>query len=230
MEIADHVMVVPGKTTILSKMREKHPEWTFIDEPVDLWTNLRTDQGESLLEVFYKDRKRWSYTFQNCALLTRYQMIESSIQKVREHGPHTYPYHIFLTERCLDTDHQVFTKMLRADGSIDALELNLYEKLLTHLKKSAIPVSAIVHVDTAPTICYNRIKIRARDGEDNIPLTYLEALDKYQCQWVDNAGIPLIKTEERGFEKVEEFIRDLQFHAETVIQPLKMPMNKSSVI
>ena len=197
-------------------MRETHPEWTFIDEPVDLWTSLRTDSGESLLEVFYKDRKRWSYTFQNCALLTRFQNIEETISRVKQDrsrrisGDATMREpHIFLTERCLDTDHQVFTKMLRSYGSIDGLELHLYEKLLFHLKKTATPVQAIVHVNTTPSICFDRIKIRARNGEENIPLSYLQSLDKYQCEWVDNADIPMIKTEEHDFNKVEQFISNL---------------------
>lgn len=117
---------------------------------------------------------------------------------------------IFLTERCLDTDHQVFTKMLREDGSLDGLELQLYEKLLFHLKKTATPVRAFIHVNTAPELCYERIKLRARNGEENIPLSYLQALDKYQCAWVDNANLPIIKTEEHDFQRVEKFITELQ--------------------
>ena len=58
-----------GKTTLLKSLRMKHPEWIFIDEPVDTWSNIRNDNQESILEVFYKDRKRWSYTFQNCMWL-----------------------------------------------------------------------------------------------------------------------------------------------------------------
>jgi len=198
-----------GKTTILNELRNKHPEWTFIDEPVDIWSNLKTDNHESLLEVFYKDRKRWSYTFQNCALLTRYQIIEETINYVKQNHINQFDKHIFLTERCLDTDHQVFTKMLRAEGSIDKLELNLYEMLLSHLKKAATPVTAIIHVDTPPDVCFDRIKIRSRSGEESIPLDYLISLDNYQCKWVDGVKIPVHKTGEFGVEEVEKFITQI---------------------
>lgn len=202
-----------GKTTILNKLKKAHPEWIFIDEPVEIWTKLKTDKGDSLLEIFYNDRKRWSYTFQNCALLTRYEMIENAIQEVRSKfesdSCQSTGRKIFLTERCLDTDHNVFTRMLRDDGSIDGLELNLYEKLLFHLKKSSTQISGIIYVDTCPSLCFDRIKLRSRAGESNIPLSYLEELDKYQSSWVNNVEIPVIKTEENEFENVEEFIRDL---------------------
>ena len=69
-----------GKSTLLAELRRLHPDWYFIDEPVDTWTALKNDEGESLLEIFYADKKRWSYTFQNCALLSRYNLIEEAVK------------------------------------------------------------------------------------------------------------------------------------------------------
>ena len=68
-----------GKSTLLDALRESNPDWVFIDEPVGVWSAFRNEGGENMLEVFYRDRKRWSYTFQNCALLTRFQNIETEI-------------------------------------------------------------------------------------------------------------------------------------------------------
>ena len=158
-----------GKTTLLENLRMRRPDWTFINEPVDSWSKIRNEKGQSILEVFYEDRKRWSYTFQNCALLTRYQEIEAAIAATRvsiassdsnDIGPR-----IFLTERCLDTDYHVFTKMLKADGSLNSIELQLYERLLKQLKTTATPLSAIVHVNTSPVTCMERIKSRGRAGK-----------------------------------------------------------------
>lgn len=145
-----------GKSYLLSKLRKAHPEWCFIDEPVEFWESLKNNENESLLEVFYKDQRRWSYTFQNCALLSRYHNIESAVKEhqqafhiLKKQQKQQYDitdissssitnnndmsnnrnnndndtnknkieYKIFITERCLDTDYQVFAKMLHADGS-----------------------------------------------------------------------------------------------------------------
>lgn len=196
-----------GKTTLLKKLRELHPEWISIDEPVDTWATIKNEQNESILEVFYKDRHRWSYTFQNCALLTRYQNIEGSVTQARRHRMHGK--HIFLTERCLDTDYHVFTQMLRAEGSIDKIEAQLYERLLVELKKHSTPLSAIIHVNTQPPTCADRIKARGRSGEEAISMDYLERLSSYQTNWINTTDCPTYICESTDIHGVEQFITDL---------------------
>lgn len=197
-----------GKSTLLKKLQSTHPEWIYIDEPVDQWSKVRNEADESLLEVFYKDRKRWSYTFQNFALLTRYQNIESTVNKERISYPNAGNM-IFFTERCLDTDYYVFTKMLRAEGSIDLLELSIYERWLNQLRTTATPLSAIIYLNTPPLLCKERIKIRGRTGEDAISLDYLTSLDSYQNTWVTNANIPKLSTDGTDYREIENFILNL---------------------
>jgi len=160
-----------------------------------------------MLEVFYKDRLRWSYTFQNCALLTRFQNIESAVSKARQEGK--VGKRVFLTERCLDTDYHVFTKMLKEEGSIDKLELDLYIRWLNQLKATATPLSAIVHVNTPPSICAERIKQRSRGGENAISIDYLENLNMHQTTWVDSTEMPVFKTNLSDVTQVENFIEAL---------------------
>lgn len=199
-----------GKTSLLERLGNKHPEWIFISEPVDTWSSIVNDEGKSILQVFYEDRKRWSYTFQNCALLTRYQCIESAIERAKV--ANRTGKVVFLTERCLDTDYHVFTKMLMSEGSIDKLEHNLYERLLSQLRTTATPLSAIVHVNTIPTVCAERIKKRSRIGEGNIPLTYLESLNKYQREWIESSTVPSISSDCDfvDISIIESFIENLQ--------------------
>lgn len=181
-----------GKSTLLGKLRELHPDWHFIDEPVDTWTSLKNDDGESLLEIFYADKKRWSYTFQNCALLSRYNLIEEAVRSNNTVVAGGNKRKVFVTERCLDTDDKVFAKMLREDGSLCALEHELYQKWFNLLQQTATPLSAIVYVDTDPNTCLERIAKRGRSGEDGIPLEYLKALDKTQRAWVQTTDIPVL--------------------------------------
>jgi deoxyadenosine/deoxycytidine kinase len=44
-----------------------------IDEQLDKWQNFN---GKNLLKMFYENPKRWSFTFQSCALLS---MIERQL-------------------------------------------------------------------------------------------------------------------------------------------------------
>jgi deoxyadenosine/deoxycytidine kinase len=169
-----------GKSTILNALRKSHPNWNYIDEPLDTWTSLKNEEGTNLLECFYADQRRWSYTFQNCAVLSRFRNIEKAI-KEKGNGISN----IFITERCLDTDYQVFAKMLVDDKNIDALEFTLYERWFNLLKETATPLSAIVYIDTPPDVCKQRIIGRGRAGEDGIPLDYLNKLTLFQNRWID---------------------------------------------
>lgn len=196
-----------GKTTLLSHLSKRHPEWIFISEPVDAWSEIKDEDGKSILEVFYNDRNRWSYTFQNCALLTRYDYIQTAISEAKSKNRKGKV--VFLTERCLDTDYYVFTRMLQNEGSINIIEFELYERLLFHLQKSAQPLAGIVHVNTSPEVCAQRIKLRSRTGEESIPLDYLESLDHHQSKWIDSTDLPSIRTDLIELKPIEDFIVNL---------------------
>lgn len=215
-----------GKSTLMQALKAKISPWNFIEEPVGLWQTLKNERDESLLDVYYKDPKRWSYTFQSCALLSRFQNVSMAVENVtaaeaalaaaaatpssssaeRQQSPH-----LLITERCLDTDYQVFTKMLCDDGCIDKLEFEIYNRLYQHLQSQSVPLGGIIYVDTEPPECMRRIKSRARPGEDTIPLEYLQKLDQYQRRWVANAGIPTMTTtsDAASIEAVDRFLNAL---------------------
>ena len=46
-----------GKSTLMNQLRGGRAEWIFIEEPVSLWSSLRNEDGNSLLQLFYKDRR-----------------------------------------------------------------------------------------------------------------------------------------------------------------------------
>lgn len=195
-----------GKTTILDKLKERHPEWISIDEPVDTWHNIQNEKGESILQLFYRDKRRWAYTFQSCVLLTRYHSIESTIKGVKLQRKSNYGIQVFLTERCMDSDYHVFAKMLREEGCMDSMELQIYERLLGQLRSTATPLSAIIHINNSPDICQERIKLRGRNGESAITSEYLQSLEQHQRQWVQSAQVPTLVTNADDIAIVESFI------------------------
>jgi deoxyadenosine/deoxycytidine kinase len=198
-----------GKSTLLNKLRQSHPEWTFIDEPVDFWATLKNDKGQSLFELYYNNQERWSYTFQNCAVLSRYQYIEETIAKQKSVSAGKQ---VYITERCIDTDHKVFAQMLHDDNKMDSLEYTLYERWIEQLKKSSTPLSGIIYIDTPAEVCAERIKGRNRDGEEGIPLQYLHELQRYQSSWIDAVDenvnpTPIVRT--CSMEDVENFVNSI---------------------
>lgn len=187
-------LIGSGKSTLLNQLRENYPNWHFIDEPLDTWTALKNEAGESLLEVFYKDKRRWSYTFQNCAVLSRYLNIRHAIEQWQRecvHNPELEKHNVFITERSLETDFNVFAQMLRDEGQIDAMEWDLYKKWYRMLQDTC-QIDAIIYVNTSPEVSLERIGVRGRQGEGEIPLDYLQNLHKYHLKWIDRIASPVM--------------------------------------
>ncbi len=184
-----------GKSTLLKKLKEHFPNIHFIDEPVDVWTRFVDENNDSLLQVFYKDRKRWSYTFQNVAFMTRVRAITKAISDWKKEckiNPEKSKHNIFVTERCVDTDFNVFAKMLHDDKSINKMEWDIYRQWYRFLSVDT-KVSGIVYVTCEPEKCKDRIGIRNRTGEDGIPYEYLRQLHKYHEDWINNTSIPVLR-------------------------------------
>jgi deoxyadenosine/deoxycytidine kinase len=123
---------------------------------------------------------------------------------------------VYITERCLESDYQIFAKKLHNEGKIDGIELKLYDKWFQQLMKTAtVSLSGVILVDTSPDVCAGRIKGRGRDGEEGIPLQYLEDLNHYQEKWISSLTdptkqdkpVPCYRT--ASLEDIERFVNDL---------------------
>jgi deoxyadenosine/deoxycytidine kinase len=193
-----------GKSYLLNKIKNELPECCIIDEPVGTWEKLRNEEDESLLELFYKDKKKYSYMFQNCALLSRYENIENTIKNNPDKN-------IFITERCLETDKEVFAKMLNDDGYITKIEMDLYLKWFDMLTETSVKLSGIINVRTNVDLSLDRIKLRGRKGEDIISREYLDSLKFYQDKWFNSMdkNFPFLNIESGNVNEAIKFIKNL---------------------
>lgn len=202
-----------GKSTLLAEIRKSIPEIHVVDEPVGQWTALKNDAGKNLLELFYEDKKRWAYTFQNCAILTRLKNIKQAVEELDANGQGPQ---VILTERSVLTDKYVFAQMLRDSGDMDALEWELYDSWFSIFSKQH-QVNGIIYLSTSSTTSKDRIHIRNRQGEDRIQLEYLDALDRQHKQWIESTDIPVLtlSTEpgaslENNLQQIRDFIQQLK--------------------
>jgi deoxyguanosine kinase len=169
-----------GKSTLFRSLQARHPEWHFVEEPVDSWLQLKNEKGVSLLQLFYADKRRWSYTFQNTALLTRAENLKNAVAAWEAAGcPGS---NIFVTERCILTDANVFAASLEREGMLDGLEMTLYKKWFAMVAADILMPVGFIYVRATPKICDERIHGRGREGEERIPIAYLEDLDiAHEC-------------------------------------------------
>jgi len=149
----------------------------FLKEPVDEWENIKDNEGKTILQNFYENQKKYSFSFQMLAYISRLNLIKEAIKK--------NPNAIIITERSLYTDKMVFAKMLYDDGLINSIDYQIYLKLFESFTDE-YPVNKIIYVKTKPNICIERIKKRSRTGETNIQLDYLVNLNKYHDEMINS--------------------------------------------
>lgn len=167
-----------GKTTLMKMLNEEYPENTeFLFEPVGVWQSFRDEKGTNLLELFYSDQKRWSYTMQTVAFLTRMQDItRPQVRSLR------------FSERSVFTDIYVFAENCYLSGKMNKVEWDLYNSWynwLTHSKMiDRLEPDGFIYVRAEPVISLERLKKRARDEESSVPLEYLVDIHKRHDEWL----------------------------------------------
>jgi deoxycitidine kinase/deoxyguanosine kinase len=162
-----------GKTTLFKLLEEKfvmRKKFVFLEEPVSVWQTIQDEGGRNLLELFYEDSASWAFSFQIAAFISRLAVLQETLRK--------NPNSIIITERSLNTDRHVFAKMLYEQNNINNINYQIYLKWFDTFTKD-YPLTKIIYVKTDPTLCYERIKERSREGEETIPLEYLETCHRY---------------------------------------------------
>ena len=55
-----------GKSTLLTKLKNQigSSKIIFCQEPIDEWTKIKNKNGETILNEFYNDPKKYSFSFQ----------------------------------------------------------------------------------------------------------------------------------------------------------------------
>jgi len=176
-----------GKSTLLAKLREIYEDDVnviFLKEPVDEWEKIKDEKGVTILEKFYEDQNKYSFSFQMMAYVSRLKVLRDALKGI---GFSQNKKTIIITERSLYTDKMVFAKMLYDSGKIEHVNYQIYLNWFDTFSEE-FPVHKIVYVKTSPEKCHNRIHKRSREGEERIPLDYLTNCDKYHNEMLNKEG------------------------------------------
>jgi deoxyadenosine/deoxycytidine kinase len=172
-----------GKSTLLANLREYYKDninIVFLKEPVDEWEKIKDANGLTILEKFYADQDKYSFSFQMMAYVSRLKVLRDALKTT----PKTNAKTILITERSLYTDKLVFAKMLYDDGKIEDVNYQIYLNWFDAFSEE-FPVHKVIYVKTDPENCHNRIVKRSRDGEENISLDYLKNCSLYHDNMFD---------------------------------------------
>lgn len=143
---------------------------TLSDELYEIITSERLVEpveGNKVLAEFYKDQTRWAFALQMEYL---YQRFDHHYHANNNEG-------IFIMDRGISGD-KVFVNMLTEAGNMTELESEIYENTRNIMLKLLKPADVFIYLDGSPQRAYDQVQKRSRSIEENIPIEYLESLDK----------------------------------------------------
>jgi deoxyguanosine kinase len=166
-----------GKSTFLTMIEKCYPErCQVIYEPVDTWTSFRDKEGVNILGHFYRDPKRYAYTFQNIAFI-------SKIEKLAEID--TTKQFVFI-ERSIWSDKNIFAKNCHMSGLMNDIEHQVYLRWFDWIEANAKKPDVLnfLYLKCSPETSHRRVNIRGREEETGISLDYLREIHERHEEWL----------------------------------------------
>lgn len=150
-----------GKSSLLTRLCQETRIPVFL-EPVDEW--------KEWLSMFYADPKRWGMSFNINVLLSFNKWKNNSFLALYERSPLSNRY--------------IFAQLQYDQKRMIDQELKMFDALYDKL---AWTPDIIIYIQTNPQISMERIKQRARECENDVPIEYIKAVhDKYEDIFVNN--------------------------------------------
>ena len=189
-----------GKSTLLEKLSYEDNIEVFM-EPLNAWQDIKDANGDSILDVFYKDPKRYAYLFQSIVFKTRLRSLDVPQKKP-----------IRLMERSILTDNHVFMQSMIDMDMVSSMERECYNQWYDWLKdKCFVNPTAIIYIRSSPEVCYHRIAGRGRTAEATISTEYLEKLHDKHDEWLYAwTGCPVHIVDNPMHKDIDELVDEVK--------------------
>lgn len=184
-------MIGAGKSTLATALG-KHLGIDCYYEPV---------ADNEYLADFYRDTPRFSFAMQVYLLNRRFQQHQEIIWRGRS----------AVQDRTIYED-SIFAKMLAQQGLMDDRDYRTYSELFRNMSNFMCKPTMIIFLDVSPESSAERIRMRSRDVEANIPLEYLRALHQGYEEFVAEISkvIPVIRVDYERFATAEQMATVIQ--------------------
>jgi len=201
-----------GKSTLIKYLKNNLTEVedvpiVYVDEPVEEWSTVKSSDDKTMLELFYADPKRYAFSFQMMAYISRLANLSTIVKN--------HPDSIIVTERSLLTDYHVFAKMLHESNDITLEEYTIYCRWFHHF--NIYHISGIVYLKCSPEKAMEHCIERNRPGE-HLTIEYLQKLQDKHEEWFNteqHVGVLTVQTD----TDIEEIVYSIEDFMTEFIDP-----------
>lgn len=152
-----------GKTELTSFLCRKY-ELTPVYEPND---------SNPYLAQFYKDMKTWAFRSQLYFLSHKFRL-HRELERHRGTA---------LQDRTIYEDAEIFAKNLHRQRFIDKRDWQTYLELYETIAASLKPPDLMIYLRCPVKTLTQRIRLRGRKMEQNLPVAYLNRLNRLYEDW-----------------------------------------------
>jgi len=201
--------IAAGKSSFLRILQSEF-DYVVVPEPISKWQRVTDtdneeedsipnsqENGGNLLEMFYSDPKRWAYTFQSYAFLSRMRAqlqpisffekrTASKKRKITQDESSNKEIIPQFFERSVYSDRYCFAQNCHDSDLINEVEWGIYKDWHGWLIKafSELKLDGFIYLRTLPETCLKRLKKRNRTEESGISLTYLQSIHQRHEDWL----------------------------------------------
>lgn len=192
--ISVEAAIATGKSTLLNLVQKKLGKRVhIIQEPVAEWQAIEGNSDHNVLEKFYDDMSRWSFSFQQYVLFTVVRAMQETVDKLEREG--TLDDTVLLIERSYYTGRHTFAKMLHESGFISGTEWQMYKGWWDWIVEKGPKICGHIYMRTSVDTVMQRLKKRNRGEECSITAAYQTSLIEKHEEWVascEQSGVPML--------------------------------------
>jgi deoxyadenosine/deoxycytidine kinase len=148
----------------------------FLTSSYDIAPFYEPNEANPYLQDFYRDMRRWAFQSQLFFLSSKFR-----IHRQADRTPG-----VVIQDRTIFEDAEIFATALRQMRKIDARDWDTYWAFYQTILEAIKPPDLMIYLRCSIRTLRQRIRLRGRPMEQDIPLSYLKRLDALYESWIDN--------------------------------------------
>jgi deoxyadenosine/deoxycytidine kinase len=158
-----------GKSTLLQ----------FLTSTYDISPFYEPNDANPYLPDFYKDMRRWAFQSQLFFLSNKFR-----IHQEADRTPG-----VVIQDRTIFEDAEIFATALHRMRRIDQRDWQTYWSFYQTILGAIRPPDLMIYLQCSMRTLRRRIRLRGRQMEQDIPLSYLKRLQGLYDQWIENYSL-----------------------------------------